>query len=269
MYVKDQLISTGQYIKIELYDAPTLNHIPDPSANMVSWSPLPCIAGGQEMFYDRRDAGYCADPRTGANIAFPWHEYVPWNGYGQYNVRTNCHSTKSQAWPTDSEPGYLLTTSNFQDPQGVGPPQHWFVQGGTTIPFHFEFGVKGEYGAPRDLDGMVPQVYATWVNGLTPGRYYARAWTFRYVQSALDGSTFQEYYFDVTPNEWAGDVTLPIDLRLSSWVNKTVHFHNVINGITEDPIDTGAGVMSGVLVDANGIVWSYNQSLLGCEGYYG
>ena len=94
----------------------------------------------------------------------------------------------------------------------------------------------------RDLDGMVPQVYATWVNGLTPGRYYARAWTFRYVQSALDGSTFQEYYFDVTPNEWAGDVTLPIDLRLSSWVNKTVHFHDVINGITEDPIDTGAGL---------------------------
>ena len=142
------------------------------------------------------------------------------------------------------------------------------MQGGTTTPFHFEFGVKGEYGAPRDLDGMVPQVYATWVNGLTPGRYYARAWTFRYVQSALDGSTFQEYYFDVTPNEWAGDVTLPIDLRLSSWVNKTVHFHNVINGIVEDPIDTGAGFMSGVLVDANGIVWSYNQSLLGYKGRY-
>jgi len=86
------------------------------------------------------------------------------------------------------------------------------------------------------------------------------------VQSALDGSTFQEYYFDVTPNEWAGDVTLPIDIRLSSWINKTVHFHNVINGITEDPIDTGAGVMSGVLVDSNNIAWSYNQTVLGCEG---
>ena len=122
-----------------------------------------------------------------------------------------------------------------QDPQGVGPPQHWFVLGGTTTPFHYEFGVKGEYGAPRDLDGMVPQVYATWVNGLTPGRYYARAWVFRYVQSTLDGSTFQEYYFDITPQEWAGDVTIPIDLRLSSWINKTVHFHNVINGITDGP----------------------------------
>ena len=128
--------------------------------------------------------------------------------------------------------------------------------------------MKGEYGAPRDLDGMVPQVYATWVNGLTPGRYYARAWIFRYVQSALDGSTFQEYYFDITPNEWAGDVTLPMDLRLSSWVNKTVHFHNVINGIMEDPIDTGAGMMAGALVDTNGNVWSYNQTLLGYKGFY-
>ncbi len=156
----------------------------------------------------------------------------------------------------------------MQDPQGVGPPQHWFVQGGTTTTFHFEFGVKGEYGAPRDLDGMVPQVYATWVNGLTAGRYYVRAWAFRYVQSALDGSTFQEYFFDVSPQEWAGDVTLPIDLHLSSWIDKTVHFHDTPDGITTDPIDTGAGVMAGVLVDANGKVWSYNQTLLGYLGLY-
>jgi hypothetical protein len=128
---------------------------------------------------------------------------------------------------------------------------------------HIQFGVKGEYGAPRDLDGMVPQVYATWVNGLTPGRYYARGWIFRYVQSALDGSTFQEYYFDVTPNEWAGDVTLPIDLRLSSWVNKTVHFHDELGGLVEDPINTGAGFMTGWLLGVDGNVYSYNQTALG------
>src|SRR5208337_1736649 len=84
----------------------------------------------------------------------------------------------------------------------------------------------------------------------------------------LDGSTFQEYSFDVTANEWAGDVSLPIDLRLSSWVNETVHFHNTINGLTEDPIDTGAGMMAGTLIDANGQVWSYNQTLLGYQGLY-
>src|SRR5208337_3484935 len=188
-------------------------------ANMVSWSPLPCIAGGQETYYNALHAGFCGDPRQGGQIAFPWHEYVPSNGYF-----AGASPTAFNFYQVSTANGGAMT----QDPQGVGPPQHWYVQGGTAIPFHFEFGVKGEYGAPRDLDGMVPQVYATWVNGLTPGRYYARAWVFRYVQTALDGSTFQEYYFDVTPQEWAGDVTLPIDLRLSSWVNKTVHFHDVM-----------------------------------------
>jgi len=275
----DQPWPANAYIKIELYSSPTVNHIPVSNASMVSWSPLPCVAGGQPMFYPKRDAGYCGDPRLGASIAFPWHEYTPANGYGvpaqaatacgtlpgYYQVSAGCLVFTTAGVPRESNA--LFGFAN-QDPQGVGPPQHWFVQGGTTTPFHFEFGVKGEYGAPKDLDGMVPQVYATWVNGLTAGRYYVRAWTFRYVQSALDGSTFQEYYFDVTPNEWAGDVTLPLDLRLSSWVNKTVYFHDVINGITPDPIDTGAGVMSGVLVDANGQVWSYNQTLLGYEGLY-
>jgi hypothetical protein len=109
--------------------------------------------------------------------------------------------------------GQQNTNGRARGPQDVGPPQDWVVEGGTTRPFHFEFGVKGEYGAPRDLDGMVPQPFATWVNGLTPGRYYVRAWVPRYNQSAPDGSTFQEYYFYVMPNEWAGEVTLPIDLR--------------------------------------------------------
>ena len=204
-------------------------------------------------------------PTLGSKIAFPWHEYTPGNGYGVPSAASPSYYQVSAGGPLGSG---IYFNNLMQDPQGVGPPQHWFVQGGTTTPFHFEFGVKGEYGAPTDLDGMVPQVYATWVNGLTAGRYYVRAWTFRYVQSALDGSTFQEYYFDITPNEWAGDVTLPLDLRLSSWVNKTVYFHDVINGITTDPIDTGAGLLAGALVDANGQVWSYNQTLLGYEGLY-
>ena len=258
--------TTGQYMKIELYDSPTVNHVPVSNASMVSWSPLPCIAGGQDSYYPRKSAGgACNDPRLGSEIAFPWHEYTPGNGYGVPSAASPSYYQVSAGGPLGSG---LYFNNLMQDPQGVGPPQHWYVQGGTTTPFHFEFGVKGEYGAPRDLDGMVPQVYATWVNGLTAGRYYVRAWTFRYVQSALDGSTFQEYYFDITPNEWAGDVTLPLDLRLSSWVNKTVYFHDVINGITTDPIDTGAGLLSGALVDANGQVWSYNQTLLGYEGLY-
>jgi len=90
-----------------------------------------------------------------------------------------------------------------------------------------------------------------------------RAWTFRYVQTALDGATFQEYYFDITPNEWAGDVTLPIDLRLSSWVNKTIYFHDTPNTITTSPIHTGAGYVWGVLQGADGHVYAANVTSLG------
>jgi hypothetical protein len=264
----------NEYIKIELYDGVTLSNIPDPSAQLVSWSPLPCVAGGQGMYFGRRHAGLCGDPRLGSEIAFPWHEYSTVNPLAYQdppNLFTglkNGYSNKFTNTPFAVDVSQVnslgLLTS---DPEGVGPPQNWFVQGGTTTPFHFEFGVKGEYGAPRDLSGMVPQVFATWVNGLTPGRYYARAFVFRYVQTALDGSTFQEYYFDVTPQEWAGDVTLPIDLRLSSWVNKTVHFHNQLNSLIEDPIDTGAGFMSGYLVGADGHIYSYNQSALGYDSF--
>lgn len=253
----------NEYIKIELYDAPTLSNTPDPNANLISWSPLPCVAGGQELYFGNEHAAACGDPRLGSEIAFPWHEYTQMHGY--LRDISACFQPETSACFLSSTTTSALTS----DPQGVGPPQHWFVQGGTTIPFHFEFGAKSEYGAPRDLDGMVPQVYATWVNGLTPGRYYARAWVFRYVQTALDGSTFQEYYFDITPQEWAGDVTLPIDLRLTSWVNKTVHYHNLPGTINEDSINTGAGYLYGYLTGGpDGRIYSYNVTGLGLNGFY-
>jgi hypothetical protein len=159
VFLKDQLgdapWAENSYVKIELYDGPTLNLIPDPRARLVSWA----------------------------------------------GTTDKNHITR---WPQD-----------------VGPPQDWSVQSSTTHPFQFEFGVKGEYGAPRGLDGMVPQVYAIWVNGLSPGRYYARAWVSGYNQSAEDGSTFLEYYFDAKPNEWAGEITLTINLRRSSRIKKS------------------------------------------------
>ncbi|MGO9643109.1 MAG: hypothetical protein ACLPY5_00010 [Candidatus Bathyarchaeia archaeon] len=235
----------SSYIKIELYDAPTVNHVPDPAANLVSWSPLPCIAGGQESYAGGSHAGSCGDPRSGSAIAFPWYDYTPSNGFSSSQV-------------SDS-----VSTDQTQDPQGVGPPQHWFVQGGTNNPFNFQFGMSGLYGAPRDLDGQVPQIYATWVNGLTPGTYYVRAWVFRYVQSAVDGATFQEFSFSVTPDEWAGDVSVPIDLRLSSWVNTTVYFHNIAGTISTSTINTGAGYVYGALLDATGNVVSFNVTSVG------
>ena len=272
--------TVGQYIKIELYSAATLSNLVDPSAGApVSWSPLPCTAGGQELYYGRRAANLCGDPRLGSAIAFPWHEYSTVNGasYGDntptpgdpllFNGANEGYS-RDVAESNVCAPGNLACTFLTSDPEGVGPPQQWYVAGGTTTPFHFEFGLKGQYGAPAELSGEVPQVYATWVNGLTPGRYFARAWIFRYVQTALDGSTFQEYYFDVTPNEWAGDVTLPIDLRLSSWVNKTVYFHDTPNTITTSPVHSGAGFIWGNLIGADGHVYAHNVTNLGYNSFY-
>ena len=49
--------------------------------------------------------------------------------------------------------------------QGVGPAQNWYVVAdGVNDQFSYEFGSKGEYGAPSQLDGHVPQLYA---HGLT------------------------------------------------------------------------------------------------------
>jgi len=262
----------GQYMKIELYANATLSNQVDPSAGPpVSWSPLPCTAGGQEDYYGRRAAGLCGDPRDGSAIAFPWHEYstVSASAYQESPATPDLFNGANEGYSRDVAISDVLGSKLLaSDPEGVGPPQKWFVDGGTTTPFHFEFGLKGQYGAPRDLSGEVPQVYATWINGLTPGRYYVRAWTFRYVQTALDGATFQEYYFDVTPNEWAGDVTLPIDLRLSSWVNKTVYFHDTPSTITTSPVHSGAGYIWGVLQGADGHVYAANVTGLGYNSNY-
>ncbi len=229
-----------EYIKVELYNAPTVNNVPASNASLLSWSPLPCVAGGQQKYDAGEDAAACGDPRTASTIAFPYHDSPGGAGAVFYGPATSA------------------------DPQGVGPAQNWYVVAdGTNDQFSYEFGLKGEYGAPSQLDGHVPQVYATWVNGLTPGRYYARAWVFRYVQTALDGSTFQEYSFQVTPNEWAGDISLPMDLRISSWINKTVHFHDNAGTLTTNPISTGASVLVGTLLDSqSGILYSYNQTML-------
>ena len=234
----------SSYIKIELYNAPTNSHnLNDAfvSGHLVSWSPLPCVAGGQSSYVSGYSARMCGDPRTAKQIAFPWHDYY----------------TTALTTPV------FMGAANSADPAGVGPYQNWFVVAdGTNDIFHFEFGAKAEYGAPMDMNGEVPQLYATWVNGLTPGRYYARAWVFRYVQSGIDGSTFQEYSFDVTPQEWAGDVSLPIDLRLSSWINKTVHFHNLPGTIGTSSINTGAKYLYGGLYDDQGVLWSWNVTTI-------
>ncbi len=125
---------------------------------------------------------------------------------------------------------------------GVGPAQYWWVDkaglwtnGGGSNSFRYQFGIKGFYGAPMEYDGHVPQVFATWVNGMTSGTYYTRAWINGYVQTDVSG-TYMDYPFTVAGNEWAGDINTPMDLETSSWINKTVHFHDLPGTLQTNPI---------------------------------
>ena len=143
---------------------------------------------------------------------------VPWqeDAYVKieiYNAPTLRHEPDQRAKPVVWSGESDVVAKGSRD---VGPHQNWRVKRGTLTPLHFAFGVKGEYGVPTGLVGMVPQTYATWVNGLTPGRYYVRAWVSGYTQSTADGSTFLEKSFQVNANEWAEDVKLEIDVRLRS-----------------------------------------------------
>jgi len=110
------------------------------------------------------------------------------------------------------------------DSEGVGPPQAWNVSRATKS-FRFQFGESGRYGVPSELDGHVPQRNATWVNGLGPGTYYLKAYTYGYVQVKPDGVTFEHAAFTILSLGSQG-VQVPFDLRLSSLIQKTVHFHD-------------------------------------------
>lgn len=125
---------------------------------------------------------------------------------------------------------------------GVGPAQDWWAgdDAWEVSSFRFQFGEKDMaknviYGAPTGYDGHVPQVFATWTNGLTPGTYYARVWIPGFVQADASGF-YVDYKFTVSADEWAGDVTLWIDVQLNGWIEKEVHFHNLPGTIATAPI---------------------------------
>ena len=124
------------------------------------------------------------------------------------------------------------------DPDGVGPPQSWAVSK-SSCSFRFQFGEPGKYGAPSELDGHVPQVRATWISGLSPATYFLKAFSYGYAQVALDGDTFQHVALTVPSVQYPGDIHVPFDLRLSSIIEKTVHFHALPGTTKETGIETG------------------------------
>ena len=141
-----------------------------------------------------------------------------------------------------------FTESNPRIAGGVGPSTLWQVSAAAGVTsFDFQFGREGYYGAPADMDGHVPSLNwvassrngATWVSGIGPGTYWVRAWLYGYVQTEIDGVTFMPITFTVPSIEWPGNVYLPFDLRRSSDVKKTVHFHDVPGTLMESPIGWG------------------------------
>jgi hypothetical protein len=180
-------------------------------------------------------------------VSFPWAaQAAPWAG--------SYYSELFLSPPPDPNYNSALTlacggTADVcSRPNGVGPAQYWwvdgrgcFTNGGGTASFIFRFGAKGVYGAPAEFDGHVPQSFASWVNGLRPGRYWVRVWINGYVQTLQDGTTISDIPFGISDTDWAGDIFVPVDLRVASSVDMTVHFHGQPSTMQECPIDGCVG----------------------------
>ncbi len=233
-------------VYIELYNK---NDYKDSS--VVAYSPLN-LTHSPWMAYDWRRLAAGPSPRR---VAFDWESnaagpggaisYYQNTGAPPYanapGFPTQCGSVTTAGATSSLGAGSIVDPCGVHN--GVGPAQFWwvdsaglFTNGGGPNSFIWRFGVKGVYGAPTEIDGHVPQPLAAWVNGLTPGRYWVRVWVNGYVQTKADGVTLDEYFFDVAANEWAGDIFTPVDLRKSSKIVKTVHFHNLPGELIDQPI---------------------------------
>ena len=217
-------------------------------SDLVAWSPWN-KTHSPYMAYDWPQGSSVPEPLP---VAYPWDAVTPY-AFSYYSDFFNSPPATGPWMSHDpvscgDTPTLERNADPCGKPDGVGPAQYWWVDGGGTFTngggptsFIFQFGVKGVYGAPTEYDGHVPQPYATWINGLTEGRYWVRAWINGYTQTTLDGVTTDQYPFDVSQSEWAGDISLPIDLHVSSTVIDTVHFHDQPNTTQECPINGCTG----------------------------
>jgi hypothetical protein len=155
-------------------------------------------------------------------------------------------------WSGSGLSAAALTAWGGYDPaqvhNGVGPAQTWWTTPNMNT-FTFRFGNKmrmdamgnyGLYGTPTEFDGHVPQVMATWINGLEPGTYYLRVWINGFVQTDVSG-TYMDYAVNIAEQEWAGDIYVPIDVQLTGWINKTVHFRWGAGSLEETTAMSGDG----------------------------
>jgi hypothetical protein len=185
----------------------------------------------------------------------PYTSYVNGNTYfsstGFGGLISGLAGPKKVAFPWKGPISYYsYTTPDIKDRfglfNGVGPAQVWWVDprgnldpntglGSSESEFTFQFGSEGVFGVPAKLSGMVPQVFATWTDSLSPGTYYIRVFVNGYVQTTFDGTTFVDYPF-VVPQIGPFNTFIPIDIIQSCWLNVTVHFHNEPDTLTDSPI---------------------------------
>ena len=174
----------------------------------------------------------------------------PWEGPASPTSAVPPQISWVQSPPATTE--YQVTDS-IHDPltkrdvyglfNGVGPAQTWWVDpngdytnGGGSNSFHYQFGIKSYYGAPTKFSGMIPQVFATWTDSLTLGRYYVRVYVNGYVQTTNNGAMFVDCPFVVPDIGFSRDVSIPIDVWRSSTINVTVHFHDLPGTINTAPV---------------------------------
>ena len=185
--------------------------------------------------------------------ASPYSSYVIGNTLFAGSSLKSPNTPKLVAFPWEGPVGYYAYTPppNFKDQfglfNGVGPAQSWWVDplgsldahtslGSTGDEFVFQFGSENMYGAPSKFSGMVPQVFATWTDSLSPGVYYVRAFVNGYVQGSSDGTQFIDYSFQISAGVSAQDIFLPIDLQKSECLDVTVHFHDFPGTLADRPI---------------------------------
>jgi hypothetical protein len=185
----------------------------------------------------------------------PYTSYVNGNTYfaatGFSGLVSGVNGPKKVAFPWEGPVSYYsYTNPSVKDLfglfNGVGPAQVWWVDprsnfdintglGSSESQFNFQFGSEGLYGVPTKFSGMVPQVFATWTDSLSPGTYYVRVFLNGYVQTTPDGTLFLDYSFAV-PQIGSYNAFMPINLIQSCDINVTVHFHNNPGTLEEGPI---------------------------------
>ena len=150
---------------------------------------------------------------------------------------------KLVAFPWQGPVSYYPYTSNpdakdlYGIFNGVGPAQKWWVSpsgsvdavtnlGSTANSFRFQFGARYIYGTPTRLSGMIPQIFATWIDGLGIGTYFLRAYVHEYVQTKSDGSSFEDYSFRISSLDQYVGVHVQMDLYRAGMVDVVVHFHD-------------------------------------------